>query len=44
MEQRMYKVCEAEKITYITIAHRPVLRAYQCVTRRGAQPVASDCG
>jgi ABC-type uncharacterized transport system fused permease/ATPase subunit len=29
MEQRMYKVCDDEKITYITIAHRPVLRAYQ---------------
>ena len=28
MEQRMYKVCDDEKITYITIAHRPVLRAY----------------
>ena len=28
MEQRLYKICDEWDITYITIAHRPVLRAY----------------
>ena len=28
MEERLYDICQRWKITYITIAHRPVLRAY----------------
>jgi hypothetical protein len=32
MEQRLYKICDNNKITYITIAHRPVLRAYHDIS------------
>jgi ABC-type uncharacterized transport system fused permease/ATPase subunit len=28
MERRLYRICAEHKITYITIAHRPALRAY----------------
>ena len=28
MERRLYRICADHRITYITIAHRPVLRAY----------------
>lgn len=28
MEEKLYDVCKEKEITYITIAHRPVLRAY----------------
>ena len=32
MEQRLYALCEERGITYITIAHRPVLRAYHDIS------------
>jgi ABC-type uncharacterized transport system fused permease/ATPase subunit len=28
MERRLYKICLENAITYITIAHRPALRAF----------------
>lgn len=28
MERRLYRICNEAKVTYITIAHRPALRAY----------------
>ena len=32
MERRLYRICADNKITYITIAHRPVLRAYHDIS------------
>ena len=32
MERRLYRICQENSITYITIAHRPVLRAYHDVS------------
>ena len=31
-EERLYKICDDWNITYITIAHRPVLRAYHDIS------------
>ena len=28
MERRLYRICKEQKITYITIAHRPQLKSY----------------
>jgi ABC-type uncharacterized transport system fused permease/ATPase subunit len=28
MERRLYRICKEQKITYITIAHRPALKSY----------------
>jgi hypothetical protein len=34
MERRLYRICKEQKITYITIAHRPALKSYHDQARK----------